>query len=108
MAELAMAVIRYPHPIERALCFDAAHFLHYRQPEFVSARTQDITPSYYDAGLFYFFDVRAFMASGGASFSLLKKTAVEISHHAAIDIDNEEDWEMAELLVKRNGLGAAW
>ena len=56
-----MAVIRYGHPIERALQFDAAGKLRYRQPEFVPVRTQDIAPSYHDAGLLYFFNVRAFM-----------------------------------------------
>lgn len=103
-AELTMAVIRYPHPIERALQFDAADLLHYRQPEFVLTRTQDIAPSYHDAGLFYIFDVRAFWDAGGASFSPLKKTAIEVTSRIAVDIDTEEDWEFAELLATKSGL----
>ncbi len=102
--QLVMAVIRYGHPIERALLFDAAGLVHYRQPEFVSVRTQDIPPSYHDAGLFYFFDARAFMKAGGTSFVPLAKTAVEMSGHDAVDIDTEEDWEIAEVLAARQGL----
>lgn len=104
-AQLVMAVIHYGHPIERALKFDAFGMVHYRQPDFVPVRTQDIPPSYHDAGLFYFFDVRAFMEAGGASFIPLEKAAIEMSSRNAVDIDTEEDWEFAELLAKKNGLG---
>lgn len=104
-AHLAMAVIRYRHPIERALCFDADGLVYYRQPAFIPTRTQDIPPSYHDAGLFYFFDVRAFMASNDSSFFPLKKTAIEVSGNAVVDIDTEEDWDIAELLAGKNMLG---
>ncbi len=101
--ELVMAVIRYGHPIERALQFDAAGKLRYRQPEFVPVRTQDIAPSYHDAGLLYFFNVRAFM-EGDGTFLPLTKTAIEVSAREIVDIDTEEDWDMAETLAKQKGL----
>lgn len=99
--ELVMAVIRYSHPIERALQFDDNGLLQYRQPEFVPARTQDIRPSWHDAGLFYFFDIDRFM-NGDGSFVNMKKTGIEVSPLEVVDIDTEEDWGRAEMLAFLN------
>jgi N-acylneuraminate cytidylyltransferase len=104
-AEILMAVIPYGHPIERALCFDDAGLIHYRQPEFVPVRTQDIRPSYHDSGLLYWFRPEAFFRHGGDSFAPLRKTALVVSPRQAVDIDTEEDWELAEILAGRHGLG---
>lgn len=97
-AQLVMAITRYSHPIERALQPDAQGLLRYRWPEFALTRTQDIQPSFYDAGLFYFFDARAFMANGG-SFQPLTRAGVEVASFEAVDIDTEDDWQMAEKLA---------
>ena len=102
--ELVMAVTEYPHPIERSLQFHEDGTVYYRQPEFVSARTQDIKPSYHDIGLFYWFSPEAFMRHGGKSFLPLTKGAVIVPRTAAVDIDSEEDWMVAEQLAKAQGL----
>ena len=104
-AELCMAVIPYGHPIERALQFDESGLTRYRQPECVPMRTQDIRPSYHDAGLFYWFRTEAFLRRGGNSFVPLRTTALVVSPRQAVDIDTEEDWELAEILAGRHGLG---
>jgi N-acylneuraminate cytidylyltransferase len=104
-AECLMAVIPYGHPIERALYIDDSGLAHYRQPEFALARTQDIKPSYHDSGLLYWFRPEAFLRHGGNSFAPLLKTAIIVSPRQAVDIDTEEDWERAEILARRRGLG---
>ena len=104
-AELLMAVIPYGHPIERSLRFDDSGLLYYRQPDFFAMRTQDIQPSYHDSGLLYWFLPEAFFRHGGDSFMPLRKTAVIVSPRQAVDIDTEEDWELAEILAGRQGLG---
>jgi N-acylneuraminate cytidylyltransferase len=104
-AEFLMAVIPYGHPIERALCFDDAGLVQYRQPEFVLTRTQDIQPSYHDSGLLYWFRPEAFFRYGGDSFAPLRKTAIVLSPRQAVDIDTEEDWELAEIIAGRLNCG---
>jgi N-acylneuraminate cytidylyltransferase len=104
-AEFLMAVIPYGHPIERALRFDDAGLVHYRQPECVQMRTQDIQASYHDSGLLYWFLPEAFFRHGGGSFAPLRKTAIIVSPRQAVDIDTEEDWELAATLAGRHGLG---
>lgn len=98
-SECVMAVVEYAHPIERAVQFDTQGELFYRQAEFAPIRTQDITPSYHDIGLFYWFSVAAFLKYGGKSFVPLKKNAIIVPRTAAMDIDTEEDWAIAELLA---------
>lgn len=103
--ELVMAVAEYAHPIERSLQFNEDRTVFYRQPEFVSTRTQDIVPSYHDLGLVYWFSPQAFLQHGGKSFLPLTKSAIVIPRTAAVDIDNEEDWFFAEQMAKAQGLG---
>ena len=103
-AEFLMAVIPYGHPIERALYFDDFGMAQYRQPEYVLMRTQDIQPSYHDSGMLYWFRPEAFFRYGGKSFVPLHKTAIVVSSRLAVDIDTEEDWELAETLAARHNL----
>jgi N-acylneuraminate cytidylyltransferase len=102
--ELVMAVIAYSHPIERALVFDDYDLLHYRQPEFVDTRTQDIPVSYHDAGLFYYIKPESFLKNTKKSLLPLVRTAIVVDAFSVIDIDNEDDWRHAEKLAQLNGL----
>ena len=104
VSDFLMAVIPYGHPIERALYFGDSGMTHYRQPEFVATRTQDIKPSYHDSGLLYWFRPEAFFLHGGTSFAPLRKTAIIVSPRQAVDIDTEDDWKFAEILAKEHGL----
>ena len=38
------------------------------------------------------------------TFLPLTKTAIEVSAREIVDIDTEEDWDMAETLAKQKGL----
>lgn len=104
--ELVMGVIKYPHVIERALIRDSQGDFIYRHPENCMTRTQDFTPSFYDSGLFYFFDTAAFQHNKYSLFPL-KRNAIELSIWDAADIDDEEDWIWAEQLAKIKGLNAS-
>ena len=91
-------VIQYSHPIQRAIVVSVYGKI---TPFFDvdnSIRTQDFKKAFHDAGMFYTFDVEKL---------LLKKTlrtentiAIEIDEHRAHDIDNENDWKLAELKYK--------
>lgn len=75
-------------------------------PEFERLRTQDLTEGFFDAGQFYW----AHKEFWKKSISIHNNAkGLIISKWRAIDIDYEEDWEMAELLYtiqkKRGQIG---
>ena len=64
------------------------------QPECASMRSQDLERMYHDAGQFYFFRAAPFMGDG----ILVGRDTVPVvlSDAEVQDIDNPEDWEIAE------------
>jgi len=83
----------FSFPIQRAvrLADGRVQWLH---PEHALTRSQDLEPTYHDAGQFYLFNVGAFQRS----LRLITDNSggVVISQMAAHDIDTEEDWRVAE------------
>jgi len=63
-------------------------------------RTQDLPPVYEENSNFYIFSKKYF-ADAGVSRIGLKPQMFEINKLEAIDIDEPEDWEIAEVLYKR-------
>ena len=64
-------------------------------PEFESSRTQDLTKGFYDAGQFYWAHKELWKKSKSIHNN---SKGLIISKWRAIDIDDEDDWKMAELL----------
>ncbi len=86
-------VITYNPPIQRALKAEGDKIVMV-QPEMINERSQDLTPRFFDAGQFYWLNVTAVIEkeklwTDNSGFILLD----EMSAH---DIDNPEDWIMAE------------
>ena len=94
-----LAICEYPAPIEWAFNKDTNHNLYPVQPGKFAVRSQDLTKTYYDAGTFAIFKENHILLSSkdgddkGFIGFLLDKTS-------AIDIDNQQDWDLAELLFK--------
>ncbi len=91
----AFAGAPYPHPVQRAVFLNEKGGVQMAYPELRATRTQDLKEHYYEAGMFFwgrrdafFTDVPIF--SDGARI-------VRIPRERAHDIDEPEDWEMAEL-----------
>jgi len=63
-------------------------------------RTQDLPPVYEENSNFYIFSKKSFADAGGSRIGL-KPQMFEINKIEAIDIDEPEDWEIAEILYKR-------
>ena len=59
------------------------------------ARSQDLEPFYHDAGQFYIYRVQAFLEGNGKVRE--KVTPYILSEIDVQDIDNIEDWEIAEM-----------
>lgn len=87
-------VLRFSYPVQRALVFRDGQvpMLH---PEHYHSRSQDLEPVYHDAGQWYWLNVEKFLATPrliGAGFAGLLLSEME-----AQDIDQEDDWALAEL-----------
>ena len=90
-------VMSFSYPIWRSLKKDGSR-LTMNWSEHLNSRSQDLPEAFHDAGQFYFFRVNAFLKekklfgenSGG----------IEISEIEGQDIDNENDWLLAELKYK--------
>lgn len=99
--DCVMAVCAYPHPLERALVDAGDGQLRYKTPESFAKRTQDCEKCYYDIGLLYYLDIRAFLAGE----TTMRRHGIIVPREFATDIDTEDDWKFAEMLAQWNGLG---
>ena len=100
-----LAVAEYPVPIEWSFLKKVGGQLVPRFPGKFLVRSQDLQSSYFDSGTFAIFTQNNIKEqpspdddSGFIGFKLPKRKA--------IDIDSEEDWELAEALYKLRNLEA--
>ena len=91
-------VLPFSFPIQRALKIDSAGNMKMFQPEHIKTRSQDLEPAYHDSGQFYWFNINKFMTN----YELWTKNTgvVVLSEMEAQDIDNIEDWKVAEFKYK--------
>lgn len=94
-ASALLPVVRYGHPIQRALGINAAGYLEYREPENALVRTQDLQPMFHDSGMFFFVRVDAFLRH--KRIVMPDMMPFEVSENIAQDIDTPEDWQTAEI-----------
>lgn len=92
-ADCVSPVVKYSFPPQRCYIIQDGR-LQYKWPEYRLSRSQDLEPYYHDCGQFYVYKRE----------SLLHKPREEWNHVPMIipelevqDIDNEEDWKIAEL-----------
>jgi len=88
-------ILEYPHPIQRAFSLEDNFDLSLVNPEAELSRTQDLPTRYHDSGSFYFGKSELWMSNARIHSNAI---GVPISKTAAIDIDNEDDWVLAEQL----------
>ena len=86
-------VVRFSCPIQRALQLDGKRATMF-WPENYTARSQDLTVAYHDAGQFYWFNCAAFRQKRRLWTD--HSGAIVISESDVHDIDTPEDWAMAE------------
>jgi len=89
-----ISVLKFSYPPQRGLRENSGK-LEMIWPENKSKRSQDLESYYHDAGQFYFFNVEKFkekreLFTDNTGYLLL-------SEYEAQDIDNPDDWTMAEL-----------
>lgn len=97
-ADIAFTVTSFPFPIQRAIRIGANGRIAMFQPEHYATRSQDLEPAYHDAGQFYWSTFDALVKQVPA-FSTAAAPII-LPRHRVQDIDTEEDWLRAEMLMK--------
>lgn len=91
-------VLPFSFPIQRALRLDAQQRISMFYPEHLTTRSQDLEKAYHDSGQFYFFKPEVLFDQGKL---ITEQTgAILLKEWQAHDIDNEEDWKVAEIKFK--------
>ena len=89
-ADSVRPVTRFPYPIQRALNLKDNNKVEMFHKEYARTRSQDLEPAYYDAAQFYWMKFeKGLMGNWKAGF--------QISKQHVQDIDDEEDWQIAEM-----------
>lgn len=87
-------IVRYSTPIQRALRIEN-EFVYMIDTKNTHTRTQDLPNSYYDAGMFYWCKSEEILKNKKLISD--NSSYIEIPEINSQDIDNEEDWKIAEL-----------
>lgn len=95
MAEQVVPVVQFSFPPQRCFIINSDTYLRYKWPENQRMRSQDLEPLYHDAGQFYFYKANVFYHK--KSPIELKSIALVLSDLEVQDIDNMEDWNIAEM-----------
>lgn len=101
-AQSVMPVVPFSFPPQRGLTIQDGR-LSYKYPEYERLRSQDLDTIYHDCGQFYICKVQAFF-----QFETLltpKTIPMILPEEEVQDIDNQSDWNLAEMKYQKFMLG---
>jgi N-acylneuraminate cytidylyltransferase len=93
-ADSVVPITKFSFPIWRSFKMEG-NKISYNWPEFAPKRSQDLPPAYHDCGQFYFFRTNELLKTGKLTTD--NTIGLEIPESEVQDIDNEEDWKIAEM-----------
>ena len=96
-AAFSFPVAEFPSAVERALRRLPDGRMVPIQAEYELTRTQDMKPAYFDAAQFYW---GAFSSWHSCQNIHRHGVGLPIPNWRVVDIDNQEDWERAEIMFK--------
>ena len=97
-----LPIVKFSYPIQRALKIEN-NLLKFMWSENSNKRSQDLEPAYHDCGQFYFLKTEYFLRN--KEIFTKSTIPIEIPESEVQDIDNEEDWKIAEIkyeILKQN------
>ena len=103
-AEAVLPVSRFSYPILRSLKIENGQ-IEMNWPENYNVRSQDLAPAFHDAGQYYALKTQALLEQKRLYTRVT--LPLELSELEVQDIDNEDDWQLAELKyrwLKERGL----
>lgn len=92
-----LPVVRFSYPPQRGY-IENDGTLEMKCPEYLNSRSQDLEPIYHDVGQFYCYNTKKYLECNGKITSGI--APIVVSELEVQDIDNEEDWKIAELKYK--------
>ena len=105
-SKAVIAIAPYPVPVEWAFRRERDGRLIPMEPGMFAMRSQDFEKKYFDTGTFVIYRAETVRIATGAG-SDDHYVGYELEKGQAIDIDDEDDWRMAEaMFVLRSGTGA--
>lgn len=94
---ILMPVVRFSFPPQRGMVLKGDELV-LKWPENRNVRSQDLEPLYHDCGQFYCYNVNKFIEAQGQFTSGI--IPFEMPESEVQDIDNLEDWKLAEIKYK--------
>jgi len=88
-------LVRYQHPIQRALDMDSQFRIDAIDPQGAAQRTQDLPTRWHDAGQFYWGRTQSWLDEIPI---LPNSVGYELCATEVQDIDNESDWQRAQII----------
>lgn len=98
-ADSVMPVVAFSFPPQRCMVLNENGELRMKWPEYATARSQDLEPYYHDCGQFYCCKADLFMEY--KTTDLPNMIPMIMSELEVQDIDNPDDWEIAELKYRK-------
>lgn len=93
-ADTLVAVVQFSYPPQRGMIMKEGRLV-FEYPQYLDSRSQDLEPHYHDVGQFLFFHTEAFKQNRRLLVGNLLPYVV--SEMEVQDIDNQTDWEIAEM-----------
>lgn len=93
-ADSVVPVVRFGFPILRSFKIENG-LVKMNWPEYMNTRSQDLPGAFHDCGQFYFLNVDSFMEKQKLFSDVT--LPYEMPESEVQDIDNEEDWKLAEI-----------
>ena len=97
-ADAVMPVVAFSYPPQRCVVLNEDGELRMKWPEYAQTRSQDLETYYHDCGQFYFCRTKPVLENG--TTDLPHMAPMIMSELEVQDIDNPEDWELAEMKYK--------
>lgn len=98
-ADSVMPVVAFSYPPQRCVIVNGQGELRMKWPEHAKSRSQDLEPYYHDCGQFYCCKTAPFMEYG--TTDLPHTVPMFMKELEVQDIDNPDDWEIAELKYRK-------
>ena len=93
-ADTLIPVVAFSYPPQRAMIVKEGRLV-FEYPQYLDSRSQDLEPHYHDVGQFYLFRTEAFRQN--RKLMLGDILPYVVSELEVQDIDNQTDWEIAEI-----------
>ncbi|MBO4980595.1 MAG: pseudaminic acid cytidylyltransferase [Lachnospiraceae bacterium] len=93
-ADTLIPVVAFSYPPQRAMIVKEERLV-FEYPQYLDSRSQDLEPHYHDVGQFYVFRTKQFQKNQKLMVGNILPLVV--SEMEVQDIDNQTDWEIAEM-----------